>query len=96
VEPRHFTKLALNSRILEPGLASFRNAEVCFRTAGFGFRREPLAGKDSGDDVPDRAVAAALSRVGGFVGAGMCERRIGQIGVEALDGSDDWRWTNAI
>jgi hypothetical protein len=90
VEPRHFTKLVLNSRILKPGLASFRDPKACFCTVGFGFGRKPLAGKDAADEVPDRAVPAALSRMGSFVRAGTRESRIGQVGIEALDGPDYW------
>jgi hypothetical protein len=90
MEPRHFTKLVLNSRVLKPGLASFCDRKVCFRTVGFGFSRKPLAGKDAADEVPDRAVPPALSRMGIFVCAGTRESRIGQVGIEALDGPDYW------
>ena len=80
----------MNSRVLKAGLASFLDSKDCFGTVGFGFSREPLSGKDTADEVPDRAVPVALSRVGSFVGAGTRKSWIGQVGVEALDGPDEW------
>ena len=71
-------------------MTSIRNAEVGFRTVGFGFCREALARKGTADEVPHRTVSAALSRVGVFMGASTRERRAGQIVVKTLDGSDDW------
>ena len=71
-------------------MASLRNAEVGFRTVGFGFCREAVTRKGTADEVPYRTVPAALSRVNVFVGASTRERRTGQIDVKTLDGSDDW------
>jgi len=79
----------LNSRILEPGPASAFDSKSCFRAVGFGFSRKSLAGKDPANEVPDSAVPPALTRVRAFMGAGTRESRMGQVGIEALDGTDD-------
>ncbi|HEY3744874.1 MAG TPA: hypothetical protein VGL17_01445 [Gemmatimonadaceae bacterium] len=70
-------------------MSSFRDPVVCLSAVGFGFGGESLAGKDTPDEVPDRAIAAALNRMRGFVRARTCEFRVRQMAVEALDGSDN-------
>jgi len=67
-----------------------RNGEFCLGAVCLGLVREPLVGKDTADEVPDRTVAVALYCVRGFVGARTCERGFREVGVETLDGSEDW------
>src|ERR1700741_2120998 len=89
-EPCPLTKLVQNSCILQPRLAALRNGEFCLGAVCVALVGEPLAGKDTADEVPDRTVAAALGCVRGLVGARTRERGFREIGVETLDGSDHW------